>query len=139
VTRENEFKIGDFGMSKKIQKVQMETFVGTRNYMSPAQLKSIEYLKFPTDPCANDIWALGIIFLEVCLGHLINETLFKEQHNNETNSIAINETIDSLRRAPEEIKELLKKMLKINENQRITVQKALKIATKLKFHPNDKV
>lgn len=137
VTKDNEFKIGDFGSSKLMKNIQMESLVGTKNYMSPAQIKNIEYLKFPTDPCANDVWSLGIIFLEACSGSPITETLISKDKTNDTNAKKVNETIDQLRAASLEIKKLLKKMLTIDENRRITVQKALKIVTKLKFHSKD--
>jgi len=56
-------KLADFGISKHLASNKMcDTFVGTHKYMSPERISGDDY-SFPAD-----IWAVGIIAVELVLG-----------------------------------------------------------------------
>ena len=61
INKDNKIKIGDFGISKQLNKEHYaKTFVGTCEYMAPELLKGKEYTK------KVDIWSLGTIIYELC-------------------------------------------------------------------------
>ena len=60
ISKDNIFKIGDFGISKKLDgTIHAKTFGGTKNYVAPELLKGQKYDK------KVDIWALGCIIYEL--------------------------------------------------------------------------
>ncbi|GAA5852835.1 hypothetical protein JCM8547_004700 [Rhodosporidiobolus lusitaniae] len=62
--KENNLKLGDFGLSKAMQQAAMtQTYVGTPYYMSPELINGQPY------DVKSDIWALGCLIYELCAGH----------------------------------------------------------------------
>lgn len=62
MTKDNVCKIGDFGISKIMNKT-METhksFVGTPSYLSPEMVEGKAY------NTKADIWALGVVLYQLC-------------------------------------------------------------------------
>jgi serine/threonine protein kinase len=64
VSRTGKVKLTDFGISKMLDEslVLCKTFVGTMYYMSPERMDGEKY-SYP-----GDIWALGIILIELAIG-----------------------------------------------------------------------
>ena len=62
VTRANVLKIGDFGISKSLQRADdlTQTNVGTPYYISPEKLRGKPY------GSKSDMWALGCLVYELC-------------------------------------------------------------------------
>lgn len=62
--RDNNLKLGDFGLSKAMEQAAMtQTYVGTPYYMSPELINGHPY------DVKSDIWALGCLVYELCAGH----------------------------------------------------------------------
>ncbi|KAM0748631.1 kinase-like protein [Meredithblackwellia eburnea MCA 4105] len=62
--KDNNLKLGDFGLSKAMQQAAMtQTYVGTPYYMSPELINGQPY------DIKSDIWALGCLIYELCAGH----------------------------------------------------------------------
>ncbi|GAA6009188.1 hypothetical protein JCM10207_004299 [Rhodosporidiobolus poonsookiae] len=62
--KNNNLKLGDFGLSKAMQQAAMtQTYVGTPYYMSPELINGQPY------DVKSDIWALGCLIYELCAGH----------------------------------------------------------------------
>ncbi|GAA5979101.1 hypothetical protein JCM11641_004973 [Rhodosporidiobolus odoratus] len=62
--KDNNLKLGDFGLSKAMQQAAMtQTYVGTPYYMSPELINGQPY------DVKSDIWALGCLIYELCAGH----------------------------------------------------------------------
>ncbi|GAA5824592.1 hypothetical protein JCM11251_000487 [Rhodosporidiobolus azoricus] len=62
--KDNNLKLGDFGLSKAMQQAAMtQTYVGTPYYMSPELINGQLY------DVKSDIWALGCLIYELCAGH----------------------------------------------------------------------
>lgn len=62
LTKTKQIKLGDFGIAKVLTntKSRAESIVGTPYYLSPEMCKSEKY-DYP-----SDIWALGVLFFEMC-------------------------------------------------------------------------
>ena len=110
------FKISDFGSSKSLDENQMNSMSinGTPITMAPEVLKGQNDLI-----CSkSDIWSLGII---------IYYMLFKEYPYNGINEYQIIQNIESNKKLKEinnkELDDLIKKMLVINIDERITLEK----------------
>ena len=107
------FKISDFGLSKLIEgsKINKMSLKGTPITMSPEILKGEENLICNK----SDIWSLGII---------IYYMLFKEYPYNSKNEYQIINEIESNKQLKsidnKELDDLIKKMLVININERIS-------------------
>lgn len=62
LTKEKQVKIGDFGISKTLDKTQMAatSMIGTPYYLSPEMVEGKSY------STKADIWALGVILYQLC-------------------------------------------------------------------------
>ena len=81
LTKDNNIKIGDFGISKQlINKSKATTKIGTENYLSPEIIQDESY------DYKSDIWNLGIILYE----------LTQLKHPFEENKISIQKTINNI-------------------------------------------
>ena len=62
MTKDKQVKIGDFGISKTLDKTQLAatSMVGTPYYLSPEMVEGKPY------SYKADIWALGIILYQLC-------------------------------------------------------------------------
>ena len=60
-----DIKLIDFGAAQRIRPDFHSTFKGTKQYASPEILFTGHY-----DPVAADIWALGVTFYKMIMGHL---------------------------------------------------------------------
>ena len=137
VTENNEFKISDFDSSKCINHDGLQSFVGTLNYLSPAQIKNSIYLKSHLDPFANEMWALGLVFLEVCQNYNLKRPLISNCSNASEFNEELAKRLGRLTRISDQIKDLVARMLTFDGSKRITSKKALNLIKKYLFHPDD--
>lgn len=115
----NKIKIIDFGMSRKLNPL-MTSIVTTLWYRAPELLEHGEknlYVKYEKK---IDVWSMGIILLEMFLGFV------PCQSNNEIQQYTkIKETLSNIHEKyyflPENVKNLLAKMLEFNPEKRISI------------------
>lgn len=116
----NNFKIGDFGLSKSVENFQnqiLSSCVGSPLYMSPQVIKMEHY----TSKC--DIWSLGLIYYEMLFG----KTPWPATNVNDL----IRRTSKEPLRFPYQIflnemsKEFLRNCLKIDEASRFSLENVL--------------
>ncbi|CAF4903551.1 unnamed protein product [Rotaria socialis] len=62
VNHQGEIKLCDFGVSAQLINSTLQTFIGTRSYMSPERLEGAHY------GIMSDIWSLGLSLVEMALG-----------------------------------------------------------------------
>ncbi|CAF3011185.1 unnamed protein product [Rotaria socialis] len=62
VNHQGEIKLCDFGVSAQLIDSTLQTFIGTRSYMSPERLEGAHY------GIMSDIWSLGLSLVEMALG-----------------------------------------------------------------------
>ncbi|CAF0946849.1 unnamed protein product [Rotaria sordida] len=62
VNHQGEIKLCDFGVSAQLIDSTLQTFIGTRSYMSPERLEGANY------GIMSDIWSLGLSLVEMALG-----------------------------------------------------------------------
>jgi NIMA (never in mitosis gene a)-related kinase 2 len=65
-------QIGDFGLAMNIEDAEamcLTSFRGTPYYMAPEMLQNKKYSQ------ASDVWALGLVFLELTLKKRIHHIL----------------------------------------------------------------
>ncbi|CAF4021514.1 unnamed protein product [Rotaria magnacalcarata] len=62
VNHHGEIKLCDFGVSAQLINSTLQTFIGTRSYMSPERLEGAHY------GIMSDIWSLGLSLVEMALG-----------------------------------------------------------------------
>ena len=69
-TAAGEVKVADFGIAKVLSRAgdHCTSYVGTAAYMSPERFDP-EAHGGHYDPCAADVWSLGVAILELYLGH----------------------------------------------------------------------
>ena len=65
ISTTGQIKLIDFGAAQRITSNLMTTFQGTRQYASPEILFQKSY-----DPIAADVWAVGVTFFKMVMGHL---------------------------------------------------------------------
>lgn len=107
---ELNIKLGDFGFTRSYQaKSMLDTVCGTEPYMAPELLLQKRYI-----PEAADVWSLGIIFYAILFGKLP----FDEDNAAETRNRIINCEPDMSGQAPDDLKDLIKKMLYKDPRQR---------------------
>ena len=113
ITKDNILKICDFGFAREFKEENMSsTFCGSPLYMAPEIIDRNEY------NIKSDIWSVGIILYEMCMKfHPFKSDNIKElleKIKNKKIEIYFNEDM------PLKCKKLLKKLLKINTQKRIT-------------------
>ncbi|KAL0236821.1 hypothetical protein PCE1_000218 [Barthelona sp. PCE] len=114
--RFEEFKplvmIGDFGFAREFEN-NMNTYAGTPLFMSPELLMGQEYTY------KTDLWSLGVIMYKMIVGTypVVAGTIPLLQRK-------IREPID-YSQVPHEIKPLLKGLLSLNAEDRITIEELL--------------
>ncbi|CAF0801945.1 unnamed protein product [Adineta steineri] len=62
VNQQGEIKLCDFGVSAQLVDSTVQTFIGTRSYMSPERLEGAHY------GVMSDIWSLGLSLVEMAVG-----------------------------------------------------------------------
>lgn len=118
---QGKVKVADFGFAKFIEEThkdsrQTNTILGTPMYMSPQLLGSEPY----STKC--DIWSTGVLFYELLFGafpwtgHSV-PSLYKNIKNK---SLKCPKTIDK------QTKDLLKRMLKVKEEERLSWKEIVK-------------
>jgi len=105
-------KLGDFGVSKALNSDQMTTTkVGTPAYASPEQMGTGKYNE------ASDIWSLGCVLYEICMGSPPFGSSTKNDfgsHHRRTSS-RVNPLTGGYSKR---LNQVLMQMLKLNPNQR---------------------
>jgi serine/threonine protein kinase len=103
----------DYGVSNQMLSQNLTTHAGTKLYMAPEILKGEPY----TEKC--DLWSLGInIYRMYCKDFPYKGTMDMEIYKN---IISLGQTVlDRIREEDSKLKELLSKLLVINEQDRIT-------------------
>ena len=110
-------KLSDFGLcSYNSENIQNQTFCGSPCYCSPECLCRIPY-----DCRVSDVWSLGIILYALVVGDL--------PWNTTNSSMMIHQIVKGNFSLPsflsENVKSLIKGMLKVNPNERLTLLEVL--------------
>ncbi|CAD8053313.1 unnamed protein product [Paramecium sonneborni] len=117
------YKICDFGTSKELDKLQTKQ-VGTPYYLAPEQLQNNEQQQLYSS--SIDIWAFGSVMYELFTNTpLFNGVTVVQIYNNILN-LDINQKIDNLKDLELKYKNLLKRMLQRNPNDRINIDQIKK-------------
>jgi serine/threonine protein kinase len=111
-------KITDFGLAKKVDPrlKYIKGIAGTPRYISPEIVQNEPYT-FPTD-----IWSLGVLFYQIIYG---KEFLSELKNKDEILDAIKSKNIPELE-GDNKGRDLLKKMLNKNQNERITLDEILK-------------
>jgi serine/threonine-protein kinase ULK2 len=117
VTEGEQLKVADFGFAIKAADAHKYSKynVGSPLYMAPESLKRNEY------SLKTDVWALGVIFYELLTG----ETPWKARHEKELVKKIEMERADEIiakLTAPPQVKEFLKKALRVEKSERMDVE-----------------
>ncbi|XP_064622920.1 serine/threonine-protein kinase Nek2-like [Lineus longissimus] len=111
-------KLGDFGLARVLQHETSfaKTFVGTPYYMSPEQMNYMQYNE------KSDIWSLGCLIYELCALH----PPFTATNQKD---LAVRIRLGKFSRIPvqfsEDLNRMIGSMLKIEEDQRPTIEDLL--------------
>ncbi|CAD8147003.1 unnamed protein product [Paramecium octaurelia] len=115
-------KLIDFGISKIQEDGVQSMKVGTPFYMTKEILNNQSYNK------SIDVWALGCIWYEILTGKTFIEGNTIQsiiQNINSIEQVKINLKIDQLKRIQSEQREILKQMICIDKNKRISIDEAI--------------
>ena len=110
-------KIIDFGISSLINE---KSNAGSLLYLPPEIITNKDMKSSPS----VDIWSIGCIFAEMLLG----KNLFKKEKINQTKKLISSGCYELPHYISNSARDLLKKMLNLNQRERISAQEAL-------FHP----
>ncbi|KAL3313899.1 Checkpoint kinase 2 [Cichlidogyrus casuarinus] len=122
--QETLIKVADFGLSKLVnENTFLKTFCGTPNYLAPEVLQSAGSAGYT---CAIDVWSLGVI-IYICL---VGYPPFTEER---TDMTMRNQILKGSYDFPDDFWsgispaaiDLIKRMLTVDPNQRITLNEAL--------------
>jgi serine/threonine protein kinase len=129
----DSIKIGDFGGAKITDRGdEQNTRQGTDNYMSPKQITSLKFPKYPSNYFLNDVWGLGVLFFEMALNKF-NQHKFGSREKSLT-QVEIDDVIKrELSNYSQDFRNLLSLMLKSEESERITMKKAYKAIRKIYY------
>jgi len=117
ITKEEEIKIIDFGLSVQVKEGKIKIFSGTPAYMAPEVITRAEYEGPPTD-----IWALGVIFYFLLTGYFP----FSSSVESELYRLIAKGSYAIPKYISLEAQKLLAAMLKVDAKKRITTDKLLK-------------
>jgi serine/threonine protein kinase len=110
ITEDRTLKIGDFGTCKSYSREKgksLNTVVGTIPYMSFEIIKNYRGEKLKNNPIRDDIFALGLIFMEIATSN------FYRRFNEIDNDTAVNTINNAFSKLnyPSDFIDLVKKML----------------------------
>ena len=111
--------LADFGLSKITGSFKRPS--GTYHYMSPESLKAITGRDLMLVSEKYDSWALGVTLFELFTGK--DPSWFENVNFSE--NLKQGEVDSELQQIPKELRPLLKDLLKVDPEQRLTVQDAL--------------
>lgn len=119
-----DIKLTDFGLAKKVDESgKMKTFCGTPQYFAPEVLQRRNTMKGAgTYSLAADMWSLGVILFVLLEGNYpFQENTLSQQINAAQYSFAA----PIWKRISDEAKNLIRSLLVIDPNARLTAQQAL--------------
>ena len=114
----NTVKICDFGVSRKIEKgVKIFERCGTPAYIAPEIYKKIGYTGFQ-----SDVWSAGVTLYYILSGNLP----FKGNNIHELENSILYGEYKKIKDVSLEANDIIDKMLKLDPNERITIEGILK-------------
>lgn len=121
INSKNVAQISDFGFVKETPpKVLSSTYCGSTSYAAPEILKNVPY-----DPFAADVWSLGVCIYATLSGHMPFHDKHDRLDNLKRDQMNV-EKIVAKSSLSKGAKDLLTKMLRYKEKDRITMKDALK-------------
>jgi serine/threonine protein kinase len=111
-------KVCDFGVSKIIKEGEVVLDqCGTPAYLAPEIIKGEGYEGFGVD-----VWSLGVVLYTILCGTIP----FKATNINDLHKVILSGNFDLPFELSDQAKDLISKMIKLNPNERISVEHALK-------------
>ena len=127
----NNIKLCDFGVGKMIHENEIiKEQCGTPAYIAPEILENKGYEGFPVD-----VWSSGIVLYAMLSGTVP----FKANNLTDLHNIIIEGNFKEINDISFDCKDLLKKLLKVNPKERITIDEALKHKWLCDVFENDKL
>jgi aurora kinase len=108
-------KISDFGWSIHAPSASRKTFCGTLDYLPPEMIEKKAHNQ------RVDLWCLGILTFEFCVG----APPFESERQEETCKKIIGLDFEFPKFLSDEVKELIEKLLQRNPKNRITLDEVL--------------
>lgn len=124
--QDGEIKLIDFGLSRHLEqeveskKHTLSTVAGTLAYMAP------EVMNEKYDPKHCDIWSLGVLMYLMVSGYLPFQGENRNQMYKRIQTASFHFNHKEFEKVSEEAKSLIRKMLVIDQKQRITAEQALR-------------
>jgi len=130
----DDIRIGDLGISRRIDKDQRaKTRIGTPRYVSPEVMKGIPY-SFETD-----IWALGVMMIEMCTLQkvTVKPTKKTKRFLCFTSEVTVVDIPEIPKQYGTKLMSIAKSMLKEDPSDRITASQLLHDLTNLPLTPDE--
>ena len=113
----NTIKICDFGVSKEIKQGKLiNDACGTPAFIAPEILKDEPY-----DPYKTDIWSCGVVLFAMITGFFP----FRGINERELNESILSGNYPKIKDIPEELRNLMDRLLEINPDKRINIEEIL--------------